>query len=254
MKRAYKQAMDQVTVSEQLKAKLLDAAASPQPHHRWLKPVCSAAACFALLCTAGVWGMQQVGITKDAAVEDSCTGTTATASVNGYSAEAAFDGMEEAKTETEQSTKATDTKGSDVKESASVGSDTASPEEGTSIANPLVTYNSLKEAAAALDFTPIVPDEAGEADVTIIAGDTLQLSWQEEETFFIYRTAEGDADISGDYNSWTATETVELCGLDTTLKGDGETVSVVLWQQEGMTFSLTADPGVSVEKVEAIIE
>ena len=251
MKRAYKQAMDQVTVSEQLKEKLLDAAAAPHPHHRWLKPVCSAAACFALLCTAGVWGMQQVGITKDAAVEDNCTGTASTASVNGYSTEAAFDGMEETKTEADQSTKEADTKGTGAKESAS---DTVGSEEYTSIASPLVTYDSLKAAASALDFTPIVPDEAGKADVTIIAGDTLQLSWQEDETFFIYRTAEGDADISGDYNSWAATETVELCGRDTTLKGDGETVSVVLWQQEGMTFSLTADPGVSVEKVEAIIE
>ena len=58
MKTAYKKAMDQVTVSDHMRTRILAAAARPKNRYGWVKTACGAAACFALLCTVGLAGLQ----------------------------------------------------------------------------------------------------------------------------------------------------------------------------------------------------
>ena len=61
MKKAYKEAMSGIAVSDQMRERLLAAAARPRPRMTWVKPVCGAAACFALVCVVGLTGMEFMG-------------------------------------------------------------------------------------------------------------------------------------------------------------------------------------------------
>ena len=245
MKTAYKKAIDQITVSDQMRERILASAAKPRPRYGWVKPVCGAAACFALLCTVGLAGLQGIGNSKLAlpetamkfdAADESSTTACAPAEV--------FDSVTEDSADE-------DFGGNLTAKGNSPAAEDAVPE--TLIGNPLVTYAHLEDALEVLDFVPVVPAEAVNGDVTVIAGEILQLCWQENGVDYTYRTAPGDGDVSGVYIEWKSTEETDIAGQTVSLMGDGNTVSLALWEDDGMAFSLWAEPGTAKENFENII-
>lgn len=275
MKKAYKEALDGIAVSNQMRERLLAAAARPHPRLTWVKPVCGAAACFALVCVVGLTGLEllgpglNIGMAKSAAPEaadyataDACAPGTADGGDNGavsYSYSTA-DLKTEAAVEEEASTEATAevNDSMDALPDAEAGGGNPAQTPQTLIGNPLVKYSSLEDAAAVLAFDPVVPEEAMAGDVAVIAGEILQLRWEDGVIEYTYRTAPGGGDVSGIYTDWDVTEAVEIddCDIAFTaeLKGSGETVSLALWERDGMAFSLSAEPGISKDKILSIIQ
>jgi len=69
----------------------------------------------------------------------------------------------------------------------------------------------------------------------------------------ILRKAAGSEDISGDYNVYGETKSVGVGDRDVTMKGNGGTVSLALWTEEGYTYAVTSDAGMSPEAMENIV-
>ena len=67
----------------------------------------------------------------------------------------------------------------------------------------------------------------------------------------LYRVGPGGGDVSGDYNAYPDTWSVEAGGVSVTCKGADGTVSLALWERDGYSFSLSSEHGLSTVAVEA---
>ncbi|MBQ4051732.1 MAG: hypothetical protein IJD13_08880 [Oscillospiraceae bacterium] len=266
MKKAYKQAMDQIAVSDHMRTRILAKTAKPKNRYGWVRTACGAAACFALLCTVGYVGLQTLDAAPEAAMDAGMNGANKTAAP----AEGAFDVLEDSIESEAYSFSAGETameEAADGSAKADMKSEpdtddipAAEPTEDTPdvlIANPVVKYKYLEDALPVLEFMPVVPVEAINGDVTVIGGEVLQLCWEQDGVDYTYRTALGDADVSGIYTSRKYTEVAQLDDCDTSFpvefSGDGNTFSLALWKRDGMTFSLFAEPGTDMDALIEII-
>lgn len=270
MRKTYKEAMNQLAVSDELRERVLAAASvkyqQPRQLARWLKPVCGLAACVAVVGAAGIWtnlykngGLNTAGSissgapvasTANAAPQDGATGGMAKDSGGNTANYAAGAAPEMADGAAPQN----DLADQEAQEN------TRSNEFGLTAAmgSPIVSYETIEEAEAALSFSPVIPLSLTEptvledSEISVIDGVLLQISWQDEEVRYTYRAAEGEQDISGDYEAYYLEEIVEISDEAVTLKGDGETFSVALWQENGQSCAILADPGVQQELLTAL--
>ncbi|QFJ55993.1 hypothetical protein [Pseudobutyrivibrio xylanivorans] len=129
----------------------------------------------------------------------------------------------------------------------------------TTIANPIVEYNSLKELCDAAGFEikelDNLPFKITSTSYTLIAGETAQIIYYGEgDNEICYRKALGSEDISGDYNTYNYQDTLEVNGNTITLKGtEANLFNLALWQDSTYTYSLYVTPNCSRDVYENMI-
>ena len=64
----------------------------------------------------------------------------------------------------------------------------------------------------------------------------------------------GDEDISGDYSVYEHEKQITIKGLQITIKGNGEKVSLAIWQDEAYSYSIMAADGITQGEMEQLIE
>lgn len=69
----------------------------------------------------------------------------------------------------------------------------------------------------------------------VIEGSMIQAFYGEDGNDMLIRKASGTGDISGDYNEYAQTETVD----GVTLKGENDTFSLAIWEKDGYTYSIS---------------
>lgn len=116
------------------------------------------------------------------------------------------------------------------------------------IPSPIAEYETLAEAAKAVGFELTVPDALNGSDhydVSTIANETLQVIYRkgEDETARI-RKAPGTEDISGDYNVYDQVNTATAEGIQVTLKGNADKVSLATWTDKGYTYAISVEGGI----------
>lgn len=142
------------------------------------------------------------------------------------------------------------------------GSSGAASSSGSSagVPNPLVSYDSVEAAAEAMGVevkTPAtLPEGYGQEAVDVIDGTLLQVIYKNGAGEEIsYRTAEGSEDISGDYNEYDEETELTVGGAQkVTARGAGGGYSLALWQDGGMSYSLSFDEPVAKDVLADIIE
>ena len=82
--------------------------------------------------------------------------------------------------------------------------------------------------------------------------EIAEITVQDGSQEIVFRKAAGSDDISGDYNVYAVTEKVEADGTTFTMQGNGDTVTVVLWQKGEYTYALSLTPGMAKEDVTAL--
>lgn len=146
--------------------------------------------------------------------------------------------------------------GAAPKESAG-GEEPAAPESadsiGTQLPNPFTEYDTLEEAAETAGFSMTVPETVdgcpervfrvlgaggGDAMLEVICRDG-----EAAEREVRIRKAPGAEDISGDYNQYAQSETVDVGGLEVTMRGDNGLVRLAAWTADGYTYSLAVYGG-----------
>lgn len=144
-------------------------------------------------------------------------------------------------------------------EPAVIGGDSATwgpdlnGEEDVQLPNPFTEYGSLEEAAEAAGFSMTVPETVDGCSERVFrvlgaGGEDAMLEvicrdGEAEEREVRIRKAPGAEDISGDYNQYAQSETVDVGGLEVTMRGDNGLVHLAAWTADGYTYSLAVYGG-----------
>lgn len=125
-------------------------------------------------------------------------------------------------------------------------------EKDTQLADPYTEVETLDEACEMTGFTFAVPEAGEEYPDTVIrvledymieviyVNDANETEEGLDEAYRI-RKAEGSEDISGDYNEYSFSKTIELDGYGVNIKGNGNNCYVATWQKDGYTYAIDVD-------------
>lgn len=120
-----------------------------------------------------------------------------------------------------------------------------------------VECNTIWEAEYIVGFPVLIPRVLGTADIQKIAviGKTLvEICYVND---ICYRTAEGEKDISGDYNKYEEENKFDIKGntvYHVTAKGFFGKIYLAIWTDETYTYSISIPHGVSPESLEELIK
>lgn len=120
----------------------------------------------------------------------------------------------------------------------------------TQIPNPIKAYDTLAEALAVLDFKPTLPkapEGYTQGEVCVIGGTLLEVRYHNADKTFTFRAAKGTDDVSGDFSQWDNVITQPEGKVSYTLKGNGDTIFLVLWNDGAVSYALSFAPGVDTE-------
>lgn len=121
--------------------------------------------------------------------------------------------------------------------------------DDTQIPNPIVSYDTLADACAAAGFEMTVPEqlEGYEApSFQTIDTDLVQVVYESEsDSLIMLRKAPGVEDISGDYTDYEWTNFMDVDGLNVMIRGEGETVYLATWTNDGYTYSASFGLGMT---------
>lgn len=129
-------------------------------------------------------------------------------------------------------------------------------ENAQQMPNPFITCDTLEEAIELAGFDMTVPESLeGFEDrmISAIENELIQVTFQNEENQIYFRKAEGDEDISGDYNVYSEVNTVETGGKSVTMKGNDGKVMLAVWTANGYTYAVRATE-VSLEEMSGLAE
>ena len=132
--------------------------------------------------------------------------------------------------------------------------------ETAQIPNPWTDYDSKDAAAQAAGFDLTVPDEisgCSEKSYRVLSaeGDVMfEIIYAsgEDETARI-RKAPGADDVSGDYNEYAETETVDAGGVSVTMKGENGLVKLAVWTNGDYSYALSVESGLSQNDMAALV-
>lgn len=133
--------------------------------------------------------------------------------------------------------------------------------ETAQIPNPWTDYDSKDAAAQAAGFDLAVPDEISGCSeksyrVLSAAGDVMfEIIYAsgEDETARI-RKAPGANDVSGDYNEYAETETVDVDGGSVTMKGADGLVELAVWTNGDYSYALSVENAIGQNDMAALVE
>lgn len=132
--------------------------------------------------------------------------------------------------------------------------------ETAQIPNPWTDYDSKDAAAQAAGFDFTVPDEisgCSEKSYRVLSaeGDVMfEIIYAsgEDETARI-RKAPGADDVSGNYNEYAETETVDVGGVRVTMKGENGLVKLAVWTNGDYSYVLSVESGLSQNDMAALV-
>lgn len=135
---------------------------------------------------------------------------------------------------------------------------TANNGASTNIPSPIKDYKTIDEASKAVGFTAVapsvLPDGYKTNDISVISNKLLQVSYSKDLKNIVYRTAIGNGDISGDYNTYDNTKTITVGSTEVTCKGLKDGIKVATWTQNGTSFSLSFDEPTNDQIILSIIQ
>lgn len=132
--------------------------------------------------------------------------------------------------------------------------------ENVQIPNPWTDYDSKDDAAQAAGFDLAVPDEisgCSEKSYRVLSaeGDVMfEIIYAsgEDETARI-RKAPGADDVSGNYNEYAETETVDVGGVRVTMKGENSLVKLAVWTNGDYSYVLSVENAISQSDMAALV-
>lgn len=123
------------------------------------------------------------------------------------------------------------------------------PENKPQIPNPLVTYETMEEAAAHCNFDLSLPFDTFDS-ITLVNNTLLQVNYQD----LTIRKALGSEDISGDYNAYSFETEILIDEMKVNMKGEDEsTIKLATWLMDDYSYSLNTD-GKSLDEMTDLIK
>lgn len=127
------------------------------------------------------------------------------------------------------------------------------PNPNTLTPNPMQRFEDVEAAGEAVGFTVSIPVLDNIDAIFVINGEIVQIKGQYAGQAITFRMGQGSEDISGDFNVYENETSLLIQGHEITAKGNGDLISLVLWQTDEFTYSIHSE-GLSEEKIAALIE
>ena len=124
------------------------------------------------------------------------------------------------------------------------------------IPNPFTDHATLAEAAEAAGFPMSAPDALDGCPRRVIQtmdGEMIQVFYGDGGGGVCIRKASGSGDISGDYNQYAQTGTVEVRGCAVTTRGENGLIMVAIWEDGGYTYAITSHEGMGAAALAALV-
>ena len=138
----------------------------------------------------------------------------------------------------------------------------AGGQAGAMVGNGMVEVDSLAELSKSIGFSvpevKCIPFEVTSTVYTNGWNEFAQVEYQGEsqDEAVLFRKARGTDDISGDYNVYSDVKEITVNEVSVTLKGDEGQYKLAIWQQDGFAYSLNYEPGgsedVFVEMIQSV--
>jgi len=128
--------------------------------------------------------------------------------------------------------------------------------ETTGIANPFITADTIKEAEEGAGFVFTVPENIEEytiTSITYIEKDMIQVIYGDENTICI-RKANGNKDISGDYNEYQTEEDRSIDEKNVNVKGNEEGIYHLTWTDEEYSYAIICSEAITDALAEELVQ
>lgn len=129
--------------------------------------------------------------------------------------------------------------------------------DSVQIPNPFIDCFTMEEAVKLAGFPLSAPDAvdgSGTRTFRAIEGELLEALYFDGKVITArIRKAPGSGDISGDYNQYAQTKTVDIDGSAVTMKGADGLFLAAVWERGGYTYAITAGAGMSAAAMSALI-
>lgn len=132
--------------------------------------------------------------------------------------------------------------------------------ETVQIPNPFTDCATLSEASAKTGFDFSVPDSIDDYQKDLIQtmdNEMIQVFYSTDsqtEAEILLRKSTETGDISGDYNDYPSVENTQIDSLDVTLKGDGTSYSLALFEKNGYSYSIYSSQGLDLSTMEQLVQ
>lgn len=146
----------------------------------------------------------------------------------------------------------------EIKETAVIETmkDSQEASENAQIANPWIEVKTMEEAKNMAGFDlklPEIPAEYGKKMIQVLdSADALTIEvifWNNEDKEIRIRKAPGTGDISGDYTAYAQEQKVQAENRELTLKGEEDKVFLATWTEDGYTYSMYVEAGISADEM-----
>lgn len=139
----------------------------------------------------------------------------------------------------------------DANEGSTGTSADANRSQAEQVANPWVDCPSLDEAESVAGFQASMPaalDGYGDASFQAVSGETIQATYGDTAAasapVACVRKSLGEGqDVSGDYNDYPDSGTVDVEGAEVSLRGSGGSWSAATWDRDGFSYAITLTGG-----------
>lgn len=85
-----------------------------------------------------------------------------------------------------------------------------------------------------------------------IAGEIAEIQYTAGKQTIDLRMSRGSGDNSGDYESYPTIAQIQSSGRNVTIKGDADGFKLVLWEEDGFTYSIRSNEGLSEKQMSEI--
>lgn len=154
--------------------------------------------------------------------------------------------------------------GPDAGSVANVNSSASNNNEAEQIADPWVDCSSLEEVESHAGFSFSVPeslDGYGSRILQAVDGETAQALYENIDslddasvpTACIRKSLGEGNDVSGDYNDYPDSMTIEVGGTEVALRGVERSWRVATWAKDGFSYSISLSDGRGSEWVASTV-
>ena len=120
------------------------------------------------------------------------------------------------------------------------------------------SFSSLEALIAATGFdVPELqpPFEVQQTEYTLLFGTLAQVEYTGTAGETLSLRAEiGTDDVSGDYSTYDNEQIVTVENTAVTLKGTETVMQLAIWQKEGISYAIFAEPGLTQEQIVALVQ
>ena len=133
--------------------------------------------------------------------------------------------------------------------------------ENAQIANPWSEVKTMEEAKDRAGFDlklPKIPAEYEKKVIQVLdSADTPTIEaifWNSADKEIRIRKAPGTEDISGDYTVYAQEQRFQAKDCEMTLKGEEDKVFLATWTEDGYTYSMYVEDGISADEMTEMAE